>query len=150
MALELALALVASMAFGRLFNVPPKGLLVGGLAGMCSWWGLRLVMQAGLGIIPATLVGALAVGLVGEWAARLLRAPASIFIVPGIVPLVPGAVAYAAMLAFLKGDITVGMAKTLESLFSAGAIAAGLIFTGSLARVMTAVTSQKTPGSRSS
>lgn len=137
---ELFLAMVASMAFGRLFNVPPKGLVVGGLAGMCSWWGLRLVSRAGSGIVTATLVGALAVGLIGEWAARSLRAPASIFIVPGIVPLVPGAVAYAAMLAFLKGELALGAAKTLESLFTAGAIAAGLIITGSLARVITPTT----------
>ncbi len=139
---ELILALVASVAFGCLYNVPLRSLLVGGLAGMCSWLGLRLVMGAGGGTIMATLVGALSVGIVGEWAARHLRAPASIFILPGIVPLVPGAVAYSAMLAFLRGDVGVGATRTLETVFSAGAIAAGLIITGSLARVLTSAPRQ--------
>ncbi len=146
---ELILAFVASVAFGCLYNVPLRGLLVGGLAGLCSWLGLKVVMGAGAGTTMATLVGALSVGTVGEWAARHLRAPASIFILPGIVPLVPGAVAYSAMLAFLRGDVAVGATKTLETLLIAGAIAAGLIITGSLARLVTSAPHQKKEQERS-
>jgi uncharacterized membrane protein YjjB (DUF3815 family) len=90
----------------------------------------------GAGVIIGTLVGAILVGIVSEVAARLIKAPVSVFIVPGIVPLVPGAVAYAAMLAFVRTEFQVGAARTFEALFSAGAIAAGLILTGSAARAL--------------
>ena len=47
--------------------------------------------------------------VMAEWGARRLRVPVSVLVVPGIIPLVPGADAYFAMLAFLKGQDQEGL-----------------------------------------
>jgi len=74
------------------------------------------------------------VGLTGELFARLLREPATVFITSGIVPLVPGAVSFAAMQSFVVGDYLGGVSLAAQALLAAGAIAAGLAFASPLVR----------------
>lgn len=127
-------ATVASLSFGVIFQVQRSRLLLCGLVGGCGWLARVAAEQLGWQIVGWTLLGALVVGCLGEVLARVLREPATLFLTPGIVPLVPGATTFAAMQAFVVGDYTQGLSLTTAALLAAGAIAAGLAIATPLVR----------------
>jgi uncharacterized membrane protein YjjB (DUF3815 family) len=129
---HLIFAFFATIAYGVLFNVPPRTLIGGGLIGMSGWFVVSLAISVGLAEIPAVLIAGFCVATVSQWLARLRKLPSTNFSIPGIIPLVPGAMAYRTMRSFVDGDYVAGLALATETLLSAGAIAAGLMFSLSM------------------
>ncbi len=89
---------IAALGFAVLFSVPPRllwGCMLGGAVGHMV---RTLCMQVGLSIEVGTLLGAMAIGLLGEWLARRTRAPVQVFTVSAAIPMVPGAFAFGTML----------------------------------------------------
>jgi uncharacterized membrane protein YjjB (DUF3815 family) len=58
---------------------------------------------------------------------RMFRAPVIIFSVAGIIPLVPGGLAYNAMRNFVQNDYGAAMEMAAKALMLSGAIAIGLV-----------------------
>jgi len=119
--------LVGTAASAVLFNVPRSALLWAALAGLMGW---AVQVRVGLnGVPPAAgaLLGALTVSLTGEALARARRMPALVFVVPGILPLVPGTRAFQAMLALLRQDHGLAALEATQALVAAGGIAVGLL-----------------------
>jgi len=93
---------LAALGFAVLFNAPRRTLL-GCVACGAVGHAVRSMMleHFGLGIIPATLVGAVVVGFGAVLFAARWGAPAPIFSVCGVIPMVPGVFAYQTMLGIL-------------------------------------------------
>lgn len=72
-------------------------------------------------------MAAFLVGVFGEILAIKLKKPATVFITPGIVSLVPGAGMYYTMLYLVQNDYSQAAIKGTETLFLAAAIAVGII-----------------------
>jgi len=126
--------LVGTAASAVLFNVPRQALLWSAVAGLMGW---AMQTQARLLDMPpaaGALLGAVTVSLAGEGLARARRMPALVFVVPGILPLVPGTRAYQAMLALLKQDHALAGAEGAQALVAAGGIAVGLLMGTALTR----------------
>ena len=68
--------------------------------------------------------------------ARVMKAPATIFLIVGIIPLVPGGGLYYTMEALLSGDTALFAQTGLETAACAGAIAVGVSMVSSLARLL--------------
>ena len=94
---------VAAVGFAILFNVPRNTLPACALTGAVGH-ALRagLITVFGLPIEAATLVAATAVGFMGEFFARRYHIPRLIFVVPGVIPRVPGVFAYRTMLGIFE------------------------------------------------
>ncbi|PID85966.1 MAG: hypothetical protein CSA11_01500 [Chloroflexi bacterium] len=94
---------IAAMGFAILFNVPRQALLACALSGALGH-GLRAAIIAllGLPIEAATLLAATAVGFLGELLVRQYRIPRLVFVVPGVIPMVPGVFAYRTMLGIFE------------------------------------------------
>ena len=82
----------------------------------------------------ATFFAAIVVGILGELLARYYKKPATVYIIPGIVPLVPGAGMYYTMLALVSKDFYTAINKGTETFFIAAAISLGIIISTSLSR----------------
>ena len=123
---------LATIAYGILFSVPRKALIGGGIIGMSGWLFVYLVSQYWLAHIPTVLMASFIVASVSQLVARKLKMPSTNFSVAGIIPLVPGAMAYRTMRSFVAGDNVEGVALAIETLLSAGAIAAGLMISLSI------------------
>lgn len=139
---QFTIAFVASCSWGIIFRAPKQRIALGGLTGALGWMGWMLAEAAGLQVVGRTALGALAVGISGEIIARLWQEPATVFLTPGIVPLVPGITVYTAMKAFVVGDYLGGLSLTTEALLAAGAIAGGLAVATSLVRALFRPTSR--------
>lgn len=127
--LDLFWSAVAATGFAMLFNVPRRWLLfcaVLGALGHGTRWAL---MQVGTSIEVGTLMGALLVGFLGYGLGRRLRVPTAIFHIPGIIPLVPGRVAYEAMIGLLQVTTATSLTvqQTLLADFSVNAIRVGIM-----------------------
>ncbi len=118
---------IASMAFGVLFNVPRKALLQCGLTGMFGWiiyWNLENYKAD---VIIATLIGAFVVAIISQIFARKKKMPIILFNIAGIIPLVPGGLAYDAMRHFVENDYITAIEMAAKVFLISGSIAIGLV-----------------------
>jgi uncharacterized membrane protein YjjB (DUF3815 family) len=93
----------ASLGFGILFNTPARILFVswaGGFLAGCIKFAL-LEVQGG-GVISASFLAAVAVGIASIPVAHYRHVPPMIFSIPSVIPLVPGVYAYRTMLGLMK------------------------------------------------
>lgn len=131
----LALSLLSAVSFGILSNVPMRLLPVVGLVGMTGWGIFQLALVEGLAASFATFLGATLISTVSQLLSVRLRVPATNFIIPGIIVLVPGSTAYRSMLAFINGRYLEGITLGAQTCLLGGSIAAGLILGLSLFRL---------------
>jgi uncharacterized membrane protein YjjB (DUF3815 family) len=124
---EIALAFVGSLSAGIIYNVKRNNLLWVGLSGACGWIFYILLKTYTGDIIVATFVGAVAVGLYSESMARLIKAPATVFTISGIFPLVPGIGAYTTVQYIVENRLVEAASKGVETITSALSIAFGLM-----------------------
>lgn len=126
-AVEGLLSFVAAATFGLLFGVPRPELVWGGLVGAAGWLVYRGLMAVAVGPLGAVFAASFLVAALSQLLAVRRRVPVLLFAVPGIIPLVPGGLAYRTMLAFFHGEYAGGLAVGAQTLLFAGAIAAGLL-----------------------
>ena len=84
---------LATLAYAVLFNVPKQYYTACGITGMAGWL-LYLAMCQVTTVALASFVGTLAVVLISRIFTVRKKCPITIFLVSGIIPLVPGAGIY--------------------------------------------------------
>ncbi|MBX6396295.1 MAG: threonine/serine exporter family protein [Alicyclobacillaceae bacterium] len=127
---------LSTISFAVLSGVPLRALIPAGATGTAAWLVWKAMSALGAGPVPATFLAALVAALIGEGLARWMKMPATLFQLSGIIPLVPGTTAFAAMQDFVAGDYQRGLADGTMTGFLAGAIAAGLVFSGTAVRIL--------------
>jgi uncharacterized membrane protein YjjB (DUF3815 family) len=121
----------ATMGFGVLFNIPRKSLIACGFVGMLGWTVyVTLTANININLIPATLVASFTVATASQILARYYKMPVTVFSISGVIPLVPGGMAYETIRHFIENDYTEGVRLGTITLLIAGSIAFGLIFSG--------------------
>ena len=98
-------AFLACLAFAGIFEVKkPRILLLSSLTGAAGW--AVYILAAPLGdVVLRSLVATLVLALLSEVLSRVLKAPATIFLIVGIIPLVPGGGLYYTMYYLVNSDL---------------------------------------------
>ncbi|WP_110113591.1 threonine/serine exporter family protein [Bacillus sp. CGMCC 1.16541] len=125
---QMVTSFIASGAFGVIFNAPKQSLLKCGLAGMGGWLIYTLFVYNGFDSVLATLIASIFVAIVSQMFAKIYKTPIIIFNVAGIIPLVPGGLAYDAMRNFVENDYNQAVQLAAKALMISGSIAMGLVF----------------------
>ncbi|WP_156290909.1 threonine/serine exporter family protein [Oceanobacillus salinisoli] len=125
---QLVTSFVASAGFGILFNVPRSALVQSGLVGMFGWILYYVLVDAGMDVVPATVFGAMLVSVLSYTSAKIYKKPIIVYTVSGIIPLVPGGIAYNAMHQFVENNYDVAVQLSAQVMLLAGGIAIGLMF----------------------
>ncbi len=99
---DVILSGVVAAGFAILFNVPPRLLFACALGGAAGRVVRDLLMGGGMNIEPATLIGSLVIGIMGEYFAHRYKTLALIFTVSASIPMVPGVFAYRGMLGLIR------------------------------------------------
>ncbi|MDO7908614.1 threonine/serine exporter family protein [Paenibacillus sp. JX-17] len=123
---QLITSFIAAAAFVIIFNAPRRTLLQCGLVGMISWFVYFMLVDR-YDALAASLAATFIVGIVCQAFARLYKMPVIIFSVAGIIPLVPGGMAYDAMRNFVEHDYNNAMELAAEAMMISGSIAVGLV-----------------------
>ncbi|CAM4039613.1 threonine/serine exporter family protein [Mesobacillus thioparans] len=125
---QLITSFIASAAFGIIFNAPRESLVKCGISGMVGWIVYFSLDKNGIGTVFATLLASFLIAVVSQFFAKAYRTPIIIFSVAGIIPLVPGGLAYDAMRNFVENDYAVALSLAAKASMISGAIAVGLVF----------------------
>ena len=124
---------LATLAYAVLFNVPNQYYTACGITGMAGWL-LYLAMCQVTTVALASFVGTLAVVLISRIFTVRKKCPITIFLVSGIIPLVPGAGIYYTAYYLVTGQMSLAAVKGLEAVKIAFAIVLGIIFVVSIPR----------------
>lgn len=95
MIVELISAAIGTIAFSLLFGVPRKYYLYCGGIGAAGWLMYKLMLEvAGLSIAVSVFLATVVIVLLSRYAAVFEKCPATVFLITGIFPVVPGAQIY--------------------------------------------------------
>ena len=127
-AIQLITAFLGSLGFAMLFHVRREKLLLASLGGLLSW-GVYLLMGLALSDdVVRYFVASVVVAIYAETMARVVKCPATVFLVTAAVPLIPGGSLYRTMSAFMDGNFTACSHYGLTTMLLAAAIAVGMLF----------------------
>lgn len=136
---EFLFAFLGTLGFTLIFNVPLRHIPVASFVGGAGWVVYQIASAMGCGIAISCFFGACTVGLTSDIASKVCKEAATIFVIPGVLPLVPGAGTYYTMLAIVQGNLDQAAAKGIETLAMAGAIALGLLVMGTVIQIIRGV-----------
>lgn len=95
MMLELISAAIGTIAFSLLFGVPKKYYLYCGGIGAAGWLMYKVMLEkAGLSIAVSVFLATVVIVLLSRYAAVFEKCPATVFLIAGIFPVVPGGQIY--------------------------------------------------------
>ncbi len=126
MLLSIAMSFLATVSFSVLFNVPKKHLIYCGFAGLVAWMVYLIVEQYTADATIATFLATIAATLLSYYLARIRKTPITVFLIAGIITLVPGSVIYRAMYNTVIDNNLEAINDGLNTLKLAGAIALGI------------------------
>ena len=126
---------IGALAFGILFNLHGKKLLSVFLGGALGWLVVMGLTHFGVNEPTAYFCVALLLSIYSEVLARVLKAPTTVFIIPSLIPLVPGSSLYYTMAHALDGNKELFSGKALVTLSLAAALAIGIIIATVLTRL---------------
>ncbi len=133
------LATFATLGFAIIFNVTRENLSIISIAGGITWIIYKLVLDVNNHYLISGVIASLALGVFGEIFARVYKKPATILIIPGLIPLVPGSGMYYTMYYFLKGDIENFIKTVSDTFFMTVALSIGIVVASSIFKTFKAV-----------
>lgn len=140
---QLITSFIATGAFGIIFNAPKNTLVKCGLIGMGGWLIYYVTEDYSGDAVLATLGASLFVAIISHGLAKFYKTPVIIFSVAGVIPLVPGGLAYDAMRNFVENDYNSALGSAAKVLMLSGSIAFGLVFSEVINQVIRKIQSEK-------
>lgn len=125
---ELMAVTVATIGFALLFGVPVRYYPYCGGIGGVGWLIFRLLIVAGESSATATFVAAMVVILLSRWFAVRGRCPVTIFLISGIIPLVPGTRIYWTAYYIVTDQLNLALETGFLALKAVVAIVLGIVF----------------------
>jgi uncharacterized membrane protein YjjB (DUF3815 family) len=125
---QLITSFIATATFGIIFNVPKESLIKCGLVGMFGWMIYIFLEMTGINPVLATLCASFFIAVISQIFSKRFKTPVIIFSIVGIIPLVPGGLAYDAMRHFVENDYNTAIALAAKATTISGALAIGLVF----------------------
>ena len=127
---------VATLGYSLVYNIKGKNLIIATLNGAFSW-AVYLVCQHFFdSVVFSFFMSGAATAVYAELAAYFFKTPATVYLIPGIIPLVPGLTVYRTVESGLFGELEAFGEGLLSTIKIGGAIALGLIFMSAFIRLI--------------
>lgn len=134
---DFLLCIPATAFFAVLLRVPRKAIPVSAVLGGAGYALYELASPLLNSTIAGFFLGTLLMALCSEIFARILKMPATVFVIPAIIPLVPGIGLYNTMLYLVQGQNGKAAQTGTSTLLSIIAMAMALVITTIFAKVLT-------------
>lgn len=130
---QIICSFVGTIAFSIMFNVSRRFYVYCGLTGVAGWVTYCLLVSH---ISPAlaTFFGTIIVVLLSRIFAVWRKCPITVFLISGILPLVPGTYVYYTAYHFVRDNLGMAVDKGIMALKLAFAIVLGIVFIVSIPR----------------
>lgn len=126
--MQLLLAFIAILAFSAVSSAPKDQYFFCGLCGALVWGCDHLLEALGISKMLSVLFAAFFLTIFSRMLSILRKTPVTIYLMTGVLPLVPGAGIYYTSYYFIMNDANTAAHMGLESFQTAGAISLGIIF----------------------
>lgn len=135
---QILMGTLGTLGFNILFNIRGRKLLFATLGGLISWSVFLLLEPALPSEALRYFVSAAVITVYGEVLARLEKTPTTTFLVPSIIPLIPGSALYYTMNHALGEQWSQFAEQAFYTLQLALSLAVGIIAVTTTARLLTA------------
>ncbi len=135
--LQVSLAFLGSLGFAIMFHVKGIKLIFCALGGAFTMTVFLLVQNYSDSLITGIFFAAFLTSLLAEVLARQFKAPVIMFLVPMLIPLIPGSDLYYTTSYLIAYNIPDFISRLALLAQKVGAIASGIILMASLVQIMT-------------
>lgn len=125
--MQLITAFLGSLGFAMLFHVRREKLLLASLGGLLAWGVYLLMGLTSDQDVVRYFVASVVLTIYAETLARVVKCPATLFLVTAAVPLIPGGSLYRTMQYFMMGEFSACSVQGLNTVLLAVAIAVGML-----------------------
>lgn len=125
-------AFIAVLALALAFGVPRKFLVYSAVVGAIDWLVYLICLNRGLGLSMSVFLTTLVIAFISHAFARKFKAPVTVFLIPGILPLVPGVGTYRIVYYLILEDGVNASYNFYQTLQIAGMIAIGIFIMDTL------------------
>ena len=129
--LNLVYCFVASLFFALIMNAPKKTLISTSISASLGYF--IHIYSSTLNETLGFFAGTVFVAMMGEILARKFKMPATIFIFPAVIPIVPGVGLYQTMLALVQNNITSALEIGTNTILNIAAMAVAMALVNILA-----------------
>lgn len=133
--IQIAGAFIAVIAVAITFGVPKKFLVYSGLVGAIGWLVYLLLKNAGCRTVVSMFFAALVVALISHSFARIMKTPVTLFLIAGILPLVPGVGMYQIVYNMITNNNSLAGFYFSQTMQIAGMIALAIFIMDSIFRI---------------
>lgn len=123
---------VAIACFAVIMECPRRYIALAGITGAVGGGIYLLSVDCGLDVVMASFLSAFSITLMSHVFARVFRAPVTIFLIPGILPTVPGAGMYRIVYYMMAGERGMCSYYFVQTLEIAGVIALAIFLVGTI------------------
>ena len=124
--IQVVCAVIGSLGFSFIFHLKRDKLLVASVGGGLTWLFYLLVVHRVNGEFAAYFLATVFATFYAELMARVKKAPATIFVITALIPLIPGGSLYYTMEYLMQKDMEMMRSKAAETVMLALAIAMGI------------------------
>jgi uncharacterized membrane protein YjjB (DUF3815 family) len=137
--MQIFMGFLGSLGFSILFHIKGKRLLIASLGGLISWTVFLALGSLFPGESLRYFLASATVTVYAEVFARVIKTPTTTFLVPSLIPLIPGGSLYYTMNYALNEQWDLFVQKAFSTLELALALAVGIIAITTLTRMQTAL-----------
>lgn len=125
---------IACIGFCLVFNLRGKMAAFASLGGALGWCVFLLCANIP-NDIPRYFIATILISVYAEMMARMHKVPVTVYLIVGLLPLVPGAGIYYTMEYCINGQMSLFVETGLHTMGIAGALALGILLVSSLVRL---------------
>ena len=141
-AVVLAAGIIGSIGFSLIFGVAKKHFLFALISAVISCLAFEIVALLGWGLFMSSFIGAGLAAAYSDIMAHKIKTPATVMIIIGMIPLVPGAKLYYTMYGIVNSDAEMFSSYGRSALLIAAGIAVGIIAVTATSRPINAKISE--------
>lgn len=124
---QIVSVVIGTIGFAIFFNIEKSKIPSVAIGALMSWMTYLVCFKVNNNMFMASLIAALVVSVYSEIAARILKSPANMFLIPSIIPLLPGGSFYYTMSAVVSMDGEMFKIKGFETIITVLGITIGIV-----------------------
>ena len=128
-------AFIAVVSFSINLEIPKKHLIIVGIVGALGWITYIICDYLKLPNILSYFISTLLVAILSLILSKILNAVSTIFLIPGILPIVPGAAMYKMIYFLINNNWKESVYQLLQVILITGGIALAIFITESIKRI---------------
>lgn len=125
--IQVATAAIGSLGFSIYFRVREKNVVAAMAGGAIGWLIYLILFHFTADLFISNFVASFVVFVWAEIMARILKAPSNTYLIPGIIPLIPGGSLYYTMKGVVDGNQSLFAENGKNTVFVTFGMAAGMV-----------------------